>query len=269
MIQKATVITLVSGRQNALENLIHGLNLGIEKPDELIVVFMNETPYKLPYTNFPIKSLSLKSDNKIALASARNLGAKNATFDKFIFLDVDCIPEKDLVLKYKTLTGKTIQSGAVRYLPKTAMYNLNFEQLDSLSLPDRIRVDLVDLPYELFWSLNFACSREVFDKVGGFNEAFKGYGGEDTDFAFRTREKEIRIENLNITAYHQYHDSYQPPLNHIDTIIENAKIFKTIWHKWPMEGWLKQFEALGLIDWGNEITILRYPTAEEINSALK
>ena len=37
--------------------------------------------------------------------------------------------------------------------------------------------------YRLFWSLSFAVTGDVV-RVGGFDEAYEGYGGEDTDFAF-------------------------------------------------------------------------------------
>ncbi len=35
------------------------------------------------------------------------------------------------------------------------------------------------------WSANFSCRRESWAMVGGFDEAFREYGGEDTDFGLR------------------------------------------------------------------------------------
>ncbi|MBE8147289.1 hypothetical protein IOD13_18970 [Brevibacterium casei] len=43
-------------------------------------------------------------------------------------------------------------------------------------------------PFALFWSLSFACRPEVFARIGGFDETYAGYGGEDTDFAFGRQE---------------------------------------------------------------------------------
>ncbi|WP_409241961.1 glycosyltransferase family 2 protein, partial [Caballeronia sp. INML3] len=39
----------------------------------------------------------------------------------------------------------------------------------------------------MFWSLNFACHLNTFEQIGGFDDAYTGYGGEDTDFAFRAK----------------------------------------------------------------------------------
>ena len=266
---KISVITLVSGRESALCNLVKGLSVGTEQPDELIVVFMNEECYQLPIESFPIISVSLISNEIFPLSSARNLGAKSASFDKLIFLDVDCIPEKTLVQRYKNALGNDLYTGKVRYLSKKAMIVLDFEKLEQLSSPDPIRSTFKDLPYELFWSLNFACKRSTFEKIGGFNEAFKGYGAEDTDFAFRTRLERIPLQLIDATAYHEYHESYDPPLNHLNSIVDNASVFHEIWNRWPMEGWLTRFRDMGLIEWNQKIKIIRQPTPLEISNAKK
>ncbi len=265
----ASIITLVNGREKALQNFITGILLGDEKPDELVIVFMNELPYSLPQTSFPVKTVILNSEEQIPLAKARNLGAKNAQYENLVFLDVDCIPDIGLLALYKNMDEEKLHSGVVRYLSKTATEHIDFERLFEMSLPDAIRSSLDAIPYELFWSLNFACNRKVFNKIGGFNEEFTGYGGEDTDFAFRARDANIQIEKSGATAFHQYHDSYQPPLNHFSAIVKNAKLFHSIWNKWPMEGWLIQFESLGLISWGKEITVIRDPKLQEVEQALK
>lgn len=266
---KVTVITLVHSREEALVNLITGLKLGDEMPDELVIVFMNEKPYKLPNTRFSIKPIVLQHENKIPLARARNLGVESASFDNLIFLDVDCIPNKHLVKDYRRLMEESLYCGHVRYLPKNSMPLLDFDQLEELSSPDPIRSTIDVLPYELFWSLNFACTRKVFKHIGGFNEDFKGYGAEDTDFAFKARENNIPLKNTQVVAYHQYHDKYEPPLNHFEDIVKNASVFYQLWGRWPMEGWLNQFRDMGLITWDKKITILRHPSSQEIAEATK
>lgn len=266
---KISVITLVSGREEALVNLLMGLQLGDEIPDELVIVFMNEKPCELPKTTFPIKSIVLQHENKIPLARARNFGVENTSFDNLIFLDVDCIPNKNLVKDYQGLREENLYCGQVRYLSKNSMCQLDFDNLDELSSPDPIRSSIDVLPYELFWSLNFSCIRKVFEKIGGFNEDFKGYGAEDTDFAFKARENKIPLKNTKVVAYHQYHDKYEPPLNHFEDIINNSLVFYKLWGRWPMEGWLSEFENMGLITWNKEITILRHPSIKEIAMAAK
>ena len=67
---------------------------------------------------------------------------------------------------------------------------------------------------ELFWSLSFGLTASTFDDLGGFAEVFEGYGGEDTDFAFRVHRNGCRPDGdtrrpgagINTTKQHS------PPL---------------------------------------------------------
>lgn len=268
-----SVLTIVSGRTQALQNLIAGLERNSMLPDELIIVHMNEPVINLRSEFFNIKSFSLITERPLPLAEARNYAVEQSVSSHMIFLDVDCIPAENLVRLY--FEGFAWQdclwTGPVRYLREFATETPEFiEKLEELSTADPIRGGLHALPYELFWSLNFGCSRKVFDQIGGFDPAFQGYGGEDTDFSFMSREKGIPIAVTSATAYHQFHPSYDPPLNHFEDIIINATSFHEKWQIWPMEGWLNKFEDLGLIERGElYIKTLRFPTQLEISLGLK
>lgn len=103
--------------------------------------------------------------------------------------------------------------------------------------------------YELFWSLSFAATRETWDRLGGFDEGYEGYGGEDTDFAFRAREAGIALVWVGgAHAYHQHHPTSNPPVQHLDDILRNGRRFAERWGEWPMQGWLSAFADLGLVD---------------------
>ena len=269
---KIAVLTVVSGRRTALMNLIKGLALNEPLPAELIIVHMNEDTYALPPSPFPIRTISHYDSAKLPLASARNLALAESRVEHCIFLDVDCIPAPNLINVYAEAFSRTDQlwSGQVRYLTPDFSAALNVADLEVKSMCDPIRGKLHALPYELFWSLNFACSKTVFRKIGGFDESYKGYGAEDTDFAFMARAQGIPLELVNAMAYHQPHASYDPPLNHLEDIVNNAHTFYKKWKLWPMEGWLKKFVQLGYISWSNdEINILAYPEKSFIGQYLK
>jgi len=121
----------------------------------------------------------------------------------------------------------------------------------------------------LFWSLIFGIRRERFVELGGFDEAFTGYGAEDTDFGFRAREAGLPLLFLGGTgAFHQYHDVIDPPLQHLADIVRNARLFRQKWGIWPMEGWLAAFEKAGLLAReGDAISLLRMPTMAEVDAA--
>lgn len=267
-----SVLTIVKGREKALENLLKGLEMNTVLPDEVVIVFMNEPIRKMPAMPFPVRCYTIFREVQLPLAAARNLAAEKANGDFLIFLDVDCIPAATLIADYQWhQNATTLWSGTVRYLRKDATEKHNFLQLMEVwSDPDPIRGEMDEIPYALFWSLNFACARSVYHRIGGFDEGYEGYGAEDTDFSFAASEQHVPLKHVPAIAYHQYHESFSPPLNHLEDIIANASYFHQKWKKWPMEGWLKAFRDLDLIEWNaNRIILKRKPARQEITAALK
>jgi GT2 family glycosyltransferase len=268
-----SVVTLVNGRKDALINLMKGIKHLSMLPAEVVVVHMNEAAYPLPDLPIPTVQIELQNEHLLPLAAARNYAINQAKYEHVIFLDVDCIPSPGLVLDYQQAFEKAdiLWAGKIRYLSKAAMKKPNLlESLQELSDPDPVRVDTVDFSYELFWSLNFGCSKAVFKRIGGFDETFKGYGAEDTDFSFSARKNYVPIGTLNTFAFHQYHASYDPPLNHLEDILLNANVFRRKWNRWPMEGWLRKFQSMGYVDWRpDNLTIIKLPTQLEIDRCLK
>ncbi|WP_338013662.1 hypothetical protein, partial [Corynebacterium heidelbergense] len=106
--------------------------------------------------------------------------------------------------------------------------------------------------YDVFWSLSFALTGRTWvhirDRFGGFDEGFRGYGGEDTDFGFNLRREGIPLLWVGgADAYHQHHPISSPPWEHLSEIVENANRFYAKWGRWPMEGWLSAFERAGAV----------------------
>jgi len=40
-------------------------------------------------------------------------------------------------------------------------------------------------------------------------------------------------------AYHQHHPVSSPPVEHLDDILRNGRLFHERWGEWPMTGWLE------------------------------
>jgi len=270
------VLTLVHGRRAHLLNLIRGLERSTVLPDALVIVQMNESPSRWESAHFPIVHCSIDSgDEQLPLAAARNAAVDHATSDDLVFLDVDCIPAPDLVARYRdklALFTNTLYQGEVLYLPEASE--------DGTTTPDSLMQSAAPhplhtnrrtgeaVPHTLFWSLNFACRRQTFDHIGRFDIRYCGYGGEDTDFSFRAAANGVPIEFVEARALHQFHASCEPPLNHLASIVENARLFRACWGMWPMESWLTQFADAGYIEMNDTtITLCRLPTAVEIAAA--
>lgn len=100
----------------------------------------------------------------------------------------------------------------------------------------------------LFWSLSFALHRDVWLRSGGFCEEYVGYGAEDTDFGSQAVAAGLDLAwTGSARAYHQHHPTKSPPVDHLDDILRNGRIFRRRWGRWPMTGWLEEFERLGLV----------------------
>ena len=275
-----SVLTLVHRRPEHLYNLITGLNQSSQIPDELVIVYMNESgDYDLPATTYPVRTIHVSSTaTAIPLAYARNTAVARAQHDFLVFLDVDCIPDRDLLSHYREAAEhfSGLLMGEVYYLPPRItreIWDFGMLEAKAVSHPSRPVVRQLVQPedrYELFWTLNFALSKSTFNQVGGLDEHYQGYGAEDTDFAFTARRLGIPFALCLARAYHQHHPVYRPPLQHFADIVANARYFYQKWQRWPMEGWLEAFYAMQLIDWratSSTLAIRREPTAEEVAQA--
>ena len=163
--------------------------------------------------------------------------------------------------------------GTPKYLNEKVPCNFESDGLKSLAIehPDRPDIKGVEPweTYEMFWSLCFGIMKNQYSRIGGFDEKYIGYGGEDTDFAFKARKKKVPFHLCDATVFHQPHTLHNPPLQHFMAIVINANHFYRKWEKWPMGNYLWQFVELGLIEWHPEaklITILRFPDSAEISS---
>jgi len=202
----------------------------------------------------------------LRLAAARNAGA-NAAIDGgaqlLVFLDADCVPGPDLVLRYAAAAAArpdAVLCGPVTYLPPGADVSRP-SALAASTRPHPARPDppattcrtATDGEYALFWSLSFALTALAWTTTDGFDEGYEGYGGEDTDFAFRLRSSGIPLVWVGgAHAYHQHHDTQSPPWQHLDDILRNAVRFHGRWGEWPMTGWLDAFADARAIEWDGQ-----------------
>ncbi len=274
-----SVLTLVKNRTTHLERLIEGLGRSEVAPGELVIVDMSDEPIGLSCRPaFPVTLIRLMTDG-LPLAQARNLAARHAVGPRLLFLDVDCIPMKGLVdgMSEALATTDAVICSEVQYLGAGDVEDGWTEAgLLSRSMRHPVREfppsgQRIESNVGLFWSLTFGIRRATFMAVGGFDEGFTGYGAEDTDFGFRCQEAGLPLIFLSgAGSFHQHHGVYDPPLQHFEDIVANARRFKTRWGFWPMDGWLQAFadRRLLAID-AEDLTVLRRPTPEEISGALQ
>jgi GT2 family glycosyltransferase len=270
-----SVITIVRNRGRHLSRLIEGLVHGDLPPSELIVVDMSDEPACLPRLGFPSYRIGLQKDH-LALAAARNAGAQVARCDLWLFLDVDCIPRQNLiaVMKEALIAQDGLICPEVRYLGPDTTHLHTDSALERASVTHPVRGFpddgcRIEPNAGLFWSLAFGIRRRTFEALGGFDEGYEGYGGEDTDFGYRARESGVPLIFLGGTgAFHQHHGVMSPPLHHLRDIVRNSNRFFKRWGVWPMDGWLRQFEELGVVAFdAGSLRVVRPPTPAELEAA--
>lgn len=214
-----------------------------------------------------VEVVALGASPSRSLSAARNRAgdeaAKGAADDDLIiFLDADCLPGPGMMEAYRLAVEEypaAVVSGPVTYLPEGA----DLTDIESQRQPHSLRPDpentrlASDDEYKFFWSLSFAVRvdtwRRIRSLLGGFDQGYTGYGGEDTDFAFGLRHHGIALAwAAGADAYHQWHLVSSPPVEHLRDIAANATRFYSRWGVWPMDGWLKEFARRGLIRWHDD-----------------
>ncbi|GMA31517.1 glycosyltransferase [Litorihabitans aurantiacus] len=144
-------------------------------------------------------ALVRQEDRGFRAAAARNLGASAATGDLLCFLDADTAPEPDYLarlLRLPALLPEAVTVGRRRHADLAASAAPVERAGPAHELPEpswltrayadsRDLLDADDRSYRFVISAVLACSRWFFEQVGGFDESFDTYGGEDWEWAHR------------------------------------------------------------------------------------
>ncbi|WP_067813353.1 glycosyltransferase family 2 protein [Nocardia inohanensis] len=261
---KTALITIAARRIPHLRKQIEAVTLGTRMPDDYIVVAMNDPDVLDAVRDGPARGVPMSAPAPLPLAAARNLGARQALrrdAELLIFLDVDCMPDPGAIERYHEVSAgdretAALLCGPVTYLPPPPPTGYDVRALPHHRNPhpgrpapadDRV---LTGADHNLFWSLSFAVDSGTWRRTGGFDTGYRGYGAEDTDFAYRAAAAGVGMHWVGgAHAYHQHHPVSDPPVEHLPDILANARIFYRRWGVWPMRGWLDEFTRLGLLEY--------------------
>jgi GT2 family glycosyltransferase len=264
-VAELSVLVPVRDRTEHLANLVAGLGrVDGALSFELLVGWMGgEDPRHAlgRARGFEARAIEIDGD-EMPLARARNELANAASGSVLVFLDVDCIPSAGVLNSYARALHEhdALAIGETRYLPR----GFRADGADERSLrraarahpdraglfpaPDEVRIGG---EHELFWSLSFAVRRETFrERIGGFDETYRGYGIEDTDFARRAARAGVPLAWVGgAPAFHQHHPPTRLRPGGVPALVENVRRYRENWGEWPAKGWLEELASAGLIDW--------------------
>ena len=180
-----------------------------------------ELPLQLPFET----SVVFQERDGFGLARARNLGAKNAKGEIFIFLDCDMIPEPQLIeaharWHHENEFGLTLGFRSHADFSGISSEDLikanEFEGLVSgrkVTTPQWIEFhmgrtknltsDDSDL-FRIATGGNLGVRKSFYETVGGFDSSFRQWGGEDIEFGFRAFNLgAVLIPERKAKAWHQ------------------------------------------------------------------
>ena len=210
-----------------------------------------------------IKLISLTKN--IGPARARNLGVSKAKGKYLVFLDADTEIEKNCLQAIATMFSKNPKIGALQ----TKLVKGKSNQIESLGhflspfgFPYEVgtennrKENQKKMPIFAARSAGMAIKKDLFQKIGGFDEDYFIYG-EETDLCWRVRLSGSKIYYLPKAKVHHFQKStlnkktnfrifYEGAKNNTSNILKNAP-FKTLVWMLPLHflGWI--FLSLKLI----------------------
>ena len=163
-----------------------------------------------------------------------NEGLRRSSGSLFVFLDGDCIPHRDFVHDHvamqkegtylagrrvelgpvisKELTVDSVRSGLLDR-PNWKLFKSvwtgdseYFQRSLRITWPPLRRVLKLDRVVDLK-GCNYSVPRAAMEKLNGFDEAYEGYGREDTDVELRLQNMGLKIRSLKGMAiqFHVWH----------------------------------------------------------------
>jgi len=164
-------------------------------------------------------------------AAARNLGLRHAHGERVLFVDGDSILAPNVVAAHASYgSDPVLVNGARKHLPQSCLAWLQPRLFDQLEphvigrdqrheserwvyrrLQARLAKGETVVPldhYEQVWGFQFSVPARQARQIGGLNEEFVGYGGEDQEFAARLKRAGVSLlGRFDVICYHLDHPS--------------------------------------------------------------
>lgn len=222
MIQISIIIP-VRNQKNSLLIALNSLKRQIKNARVFEIIICDDgstdgTEQMVKRLRYPIFFKYFKNDPPLGRSANRNAGFKKSVGKDIIFFDGDMVPADGyLEAILGSADNLSARVGIVKPSPDTKT-----KRLDNY-LYSRGRYACIGesqtVPSRYFTSNNFCIGREIFEKISGFDEAFKGWGGEDIDFGLNLEANGILVKNVSGAVTYHHHQRT------LESLIEDFRDF--------------------------------------------
>lgn len=237
---KFSIVVIIKDDANLLENALISLDR-LNFPDdgyEVVVVddgSANPVSERISFQSKRSVSFHyLPRTKKSSRSRARNYGAQQARGDYLLFIDGDHVVQQDLLviydehinnassdniflgtrfhvdekmwpkIEYAVKNGKDLASFIVNQFMYGNSPDITQDERLLLQMYFGRRFEEIEGNWHLFWSCNVCIPKRVFDKVGGFDEMFLGWGLEDSELGYRLESRGYKTFLINNPVFHAY-----------------------------------------------------------------
>lgn len=148
--------------------------------------------------DLPLRTVVLPTNQ--GRVAALNAGFRAADGEVLIRCDDDFEPAPHHVSAH--VAAHERRECGVIGLPRNIAPDSAYLRTYGLDADERHRVAALSAPPAerwRFWGGNTSVTREVFDRVGEFDDRYRGYGWEDVDFGYRVHRLGVRIDVVEAT----------------------------------------------------------------------
>ena len=152
----------------------------------------------------------VKPEMNLGRAKARNLGAESACGDYLLFLDDDIVAPTNLLSSHLALLDAVGGFGVIGTIVTSAdlIDAPHFYYIDSRGVA---KITTGFVPGKYLVTQNCSLPRDLFMKVGGFDDEFTAYGFEDMDLGIKLCNAGLKFKLLDnsVPVHVHHHTLYQ------------------------------------------------------------
>ena len=265
-----SAVTIVKNRTEKLTNLITQLEQCSPTPDELVIVWM-APPSDLSLIQSDKLDIVHKftTQGELPIAKARNKGMLAAKHANLAYLNVDAVVSPSLFKDgLLALKDNAVIFTSVVFLPSErcekpysdiakserqigylASNDDTLPKEDNNEIPSRDQeINHGKFSDDSICSTVFFIRKADFQKTGGFDEGYAGFGLNDEDFFTHCRALGFSLEQLPTRTFAPQRPNYQCPVNHLLDFVHNAQRFRAKWAFFPCESVLNAYAEKGYIN---------------------